>query len=164
MARHAAAQTLSSDLLTSGKPRFSQRTHHPPVEPCWPYQPPKHQLWIEPFRDTALLCVALFGQVLGAIPVNDLPADADPSAWSVDPQARTFYRSTYPAIWRGHAANRIMEAGGTPYMIGHPEHPFIYTPDGPDGPINLGVPMTHVESLDSAFDVVKRLAAERDRG
>lgn len=100
--------------------------------------------------------VALFGQVLGAIAVNDLPADGDPSAWSFDPRARTFYRSTFPAIWLGNAARRIQEAGGTPYMVADGDTPFIFTPDGPDGPVDLGVATQHVESIEEAFEVVRR--------
>ena len=87
------ARILSADLLGNAAPRFAQRTRYRPVERSWPYEPPKHQLWIKPREDTAVLMVALFGQVLGAVPVNDLPAEADPSAWALDPQVRTFYRS-----------------------------------------------------------------------
>jgi hypothetical protein len=61
-------------------PRFAQREHHPPVEPAWPFLPPKHQLWIEPKEDTAVLMIVLFGQVWGAVPVNDLPTEAEVSA------------------------------------------------------------------------------------
>lgn len=150
------ARILSEDLLGSRTPRFSQRTHHPPVEPIWPYLPPKHQVWIEPHKDTAVLLVALFGQVIGGVAINDLPAEADPSAWSFDPRARTFYRSTYPAIWLGNAARRIQEAGGTPYVIAAGDTPFVFTPDGPDGPVDLGVPTEHVESIDEAFEVARR--------
>ena len=147
---------MSCDLSSDRPPKFSQRTHHPPVNRAWPFEPPKHQLWIEPHKDTAVLMVALFGQVLGAVPVNDLPAESDPSAWSLDPRARTFYRSTWPAVWFGNAARRIQEVGGTPYMIGDPQHPFIYTPDGPDGPVDLGVPTIRVDSLEDAFQAVRR--------
>lgn len=155
------ARTLSADLLGSGAPRFMQRTHHPPVAPSWPYVPPNHQLWIQPHKDTAILMVALFGQVLGAVPVNDLPADGDPTAWSLDSQARTFYRSTYPAIWLGHAARRIQEAGGTPLIVAHPEHPFVYTPDGPDGPIELGVQTVRADSPTHAFEILRNHRQER---
>jgi HNH endonuclease len=156
------ARTLSHDLLTDGPPRFSQRTHHPPVERSWPYEPPKHQLWIQPHEDIAVLMVALFGQVLGAVPINDLPVNADPSAWSLDPHSRTFHRSTYPAIWLANAASRIQEAGGTPYVIADREHPFIYTPDGPDGPVDLGVAADRAESPRHALEIAKRPAAETD--
>jgi hypothetical protein len=114
-----------------------------------------------PTKNTAVLMVALFGQVLGAVPINDLPADGDPSAWSLDPRARTFYHSTYPAIWLGNAARRIQEAGGTPYVIADTEHPFVYTPDGPDGPVDLGVPTERAESPSHAIELAKRLSGVR---
>lgn len=150
------ARILSEDLLSRGAPRFAQRTHHPPVEPSWPYLPPKHQIWIQPHEGTAVLMVVLFGQVLGAVPVNDLPADAGPSAWSLDPRARTFYSSSYPAIWLANAARRIQEAGGTPCVLAAGDAPFVYTPDGPDGPVDLGVPTEHVESIEEGLELARR--------
>lgn len=81
------AAILSDDLLGDGEPQFSQRTHYPPVDRVWPYEPPKHRMWIEPAEDTAVLMVVLFGQVIGAVPLNDLPAEAERSAWSLDPGA-----------------------------------------------------------------------------
>lgn len=81
------AAILSSDLLSSEPPRFSHRSYYPPVEPVWPYVPPKHQMWIEAHDGTAVLMVVLFGQVLGAVPVSDEPPpDGAYSAWSLDPQ------------------------------------------------------------------------------
>jgi hypothetical protein len=154
------ARVLSRDLLSDSPPLFSQRTHHPPVERTWPYEPPKHQLWIQPHEDTAILRVALFGQVLGAVPVNDLPAHADPSAWALDPVQRSFYRSTFPAVWLANAARRIQEAGGTPYVFAGGEYPFIYTPDGPNGPIDFGVQMDHVDSPADALRTIRRLAED----
>ena len=38
------AAIMSEDLLGSAPPRFSQRTHYPPVESVWPFEPPKHQI------------------------------------------------------------------------------------------------------------------------
>jgi hypothetical protein len=52
------ARILSTDLLSDRAPRFSQRWHYPPVEEAWPYEPPKHRLWIEPYEDTAMLKIA----------------------------------------------------------------------------------------------------------
>jgi hypothetical protein len=156
------ARILSRDLLNDAPPRFAQRWHHPPVEPAWPYEPPKHRLWIEPHSDTALLHIALFGQVLGAIPVNDLPADAYPSAWSLDPRGREgksrVRRSTYPAIWLANTAHRALDVGGTPYVFAHSDYPFVYIPDGPDGPVDLGVPTERVSSPAEAFEVARRAA------
>jgi hypothetical protein len=156
------ARILSRDLLGDDPPRFDQRWHHPPVERAWPYEPPKHQLWIEPFKDTAILFVVLFGQVHGGVPVNDLPSEGHPTAWSLDPRARTMYRTGWPAIWLGNAARRIEEKGGTPVLIAHPDHPFIYTPHGPDGPIVLGVATETVNSPAEAFELVRRWNQERD--
>jgi hypothetical protein len=47
------ARILSRDLLSDEPPRFGQRDHHPPVQAAWPFEPPKHRLWIAPYRDTA---------------------------------------------------------------------------------------------------------------
>jgi hypothetical protein len=151
------AVTLSRDLLGPGPLRLAQRSHHPPVSPTWPYLPPKHVLWIESRRDTAVLMVALFGQVLGAVPVNDLPATGDPSAWSFDPSEGSYFRSTYPAIWLASAARRINQAGGTPVLVGHPDYPFIFTPDGPDGPIDLGIKTFRAESAIDALRVAREI-------
>jgi hypothetical protein len=107
--RHALI--LSRDLHGSEPPRFAQRGHYPPVEPIWPYQPPGHRLWIEPHDGSAVLMIVLFGQVLGAVPVNDLPAKGDPSAWSLDPRDQTVHRSTFPAIWLGSAMARLNREG-----------------------------------------------------
>jgi hypothetical protein len=121
---HAAI--LSDDLLGDGQPRFAQRDHHPPVEVAWPYEPPKHAIWIEPWEDTAVLMIVLFGQLHGAVPVNASEAQRDPSAWSLDPLRRSFFRSTHHALHLAHAARVVERAGGTPIPIAHPEHPFVF--------------------------------------
>ncbi len=158
------ARTLSADLLGDHPPRFGQRWHYPPVEAAWPYEPPKHRLWIEPFENTAILKVALFGQVLGAVPVNDLPADAYPSAWSLDPHGRTgesrTHRSTFEAMHLATVARRAENKGGTSIAILDPDRPFVYIPDGPDGAVDLGVQLPRVDSLDDAVAFVQR---ERER-
>ncbi|UUY01732.1 HNH endonuclease [Svornostia abyssi] len=146
------ATILSTDLLGDDPPQLGQRTHHPPVSPSWPYTPPDHQIWIEPHADTAVLMVSLFGQVLGGVPLGDSSAHRDPSAWSLDPHARRVHRTTYPAVWFAHAALRVLEAGGTPFVVGS-DAPFMYVPDGPDGPVELGVPFERVESPAHAFGV-----------
>jgi hypothetical protein len=150
------ARVLSRDLLDDRPPRFAQRSHHPPVEPSWPYEPPKHRLWIQPHQDTAVLMIALFGQVLGAVPINDLPAEATISAWSLDPQTGEYYRSTYHAMWAATVARRANVAGGTPLMIETEEGPLVYIPDGPDGPIDMGAEMARVQSSAEVVEWVER--------
>jgi hypothetical protein len=154
------AQILSADLRGNHSPRFAQRWHYPPVEPAWPYEPPKHRLWIEPFENTAILKIALFGQILGAVPINDLPADAYPSAWSLDPHGQTgqprTHRSTFQALHLASVARRAEAAGGTAIVVAHPDHPFVYVPDGPNGPIDLGAELPRVESVDEALAFAQR--------
>lgn len=155
------ARTLSRDLLSERPPRFSQRTHYPPVEQLWPFEPPKHQLWIQPADDTAVLMVVLFGQVLGAVPVNDLPAEAGPSAWSLDPRRRSWFPSNYPAIWLATAAARASRSGASPVLVAHPDHPVVFVPDGPAGPVDVGAPLERVASPAEAFNIAKRLHESR---
>jgi hypothetical protein len=141
------ATILSDDLLGDSEPRFAQRDHHPPVEPAWPYEPPKHAIWIERFRDTAVLMITLFGQLHGGVPVNSSEAEFDlPSAWSIDPLRRTVHRTTPVALQMASTALAVERAGGTAVFVAHPEHPFVYIPDGPDGPVPLPVKLPRVES------------------
>ncbi len=151
------ASLLSADLLADKHAQPAQRNHHPPVSPTWPYLPPTHQLWIEPREETAILMVALFGQVLGAVRLGNASRSADPSAWSLNPEEQTFYRSTFPAIWLAHAARRIQDAGGTPYAVADPDYPFIYVPDRPDGAVDLGVRTARVDSPAHALEAVRKM-------
>lgn len=155
------ARILSRDLLSDRPLRFIQRTHYPPVEEFWPFEPPKHEMWIQPADDTAVLMVVLFGQVLGAVPVNDLPAEADPSAWSLDPRQHSWFPGSYPANWLAAVANRASRAGAKPLLVAHPDHPFVYIPDGPAGAVDIGGPSERVESPAQAFEIVRRLHFER---
>lgn len=150
------AVILSRDLLGGGAPRFAQRTHHPPVEPAWPFEPPRHQLWIEPRDDTAILMVAIFGQILGAVPVNDLPAEARVSSWTLDPHARSCWRTSWHAMWGANVARRANKAGGTPVLIQTDDGPLVFIPDGPEGPIDMGIELPHVDSPREALEWAAR--------
>lgn len=68
------ATILSDDLLRGQPPRFAQRWFYPPVEPAWPFEPPKHRLWIQASDQTVILWIAVFGEVIGAVPIGDAPA------------------------------------------------------------------------------------------
>ncbi|HEV7584928.1 MAG TPA: HNH endonuclease [Solirubrobacteraceae bacterium] len=150
---HAAI--MSEDLLGGGKPRFDQPETHPPIAVAWPYQPPKHVAWIERYQDVAVLLVVLFGQLHGGVPINAADAEYDlPSAWSLDPQRRSVHRTTYPATYFGSAAAVVTKAGGTAIMVDHPEHPFIFIPDGPDGPVDLPVDLPRAESAIHALELL----------
>jgi HNH endonuclease len=151
------ASILSADVLGSEKPRFGQRTHYPPVEPVWPYEPPKHQMWIEHRDSTATLTIVLFGQVIGAVPVSDVPPPQGAySAWTLDPEARAFRRSSYPAVWHGTAAARLTKAGYNVVSVLNedPERSFLYVADGPDGPADLPIPTIRVDSPLHALELV----------
>ena len=155
------ASILSSDLLGSDPPRFNQRTHYPPVEPVWPYEPPAHRLWIEMYKDTAILHVVLFGQVLGVVPVSArLPPSGAYSAWSLDPRKRTFHRSSFPAIMLGTAAAKMTQAGHNVLLVNRPEHPLVYVEDGPDGPAELPIETLRATSPEQAIRLLDDLARQ----
>lgn len=152
------ASILSADVLGAEEPRFGQRTHYPPVEPVWPYEPPKHQMWIEYREGTATLTIVLFGQVIGAVPVSSqAPPQGAFSAWTFDPQARSFRRSSYPAVWHGTAAARLTNAGYNVVSMldPDPERSFLYIADGPDGPADVPIPTVRVDSPMHALQLVQ---------
>ena len=141
-------------MLGDGEPTFAQQSHYPPVEPSWPYEPPKHAMWIERFKDTAVLMIALFGQVLGGVPLNAAEAPFDlPSAWMLDPLKRQVHRSTPDAMHIAHAALVVERAGGTSVAV-LGEKPFLYIPDGPDGPVKLPVELPRADSISHAFELL----------
>lgn len=149
------AARLSQDLLGEGQPHLRQRTHYPPVELVWPFQPPKHQLWIEPRDGVSVLMIALFGQVIGAVPINDKPPPAGAySAWTLDPMARSVTQSSFPAVWLGTAAARMTAAGHNVVTVLSGDHPFMFVEDGPDGPAEIPVPTTRAESPSHALQLV----------
>jgi hypothetical protein len=153
------AKILSDDLLRGRPPRFVQRWLYPPVEPVWPFEPPKHRLWIHPSEETVILWVALFGEVIGAVPIGDVPApDAQHTAWSLDPIGGTgepgVRRTRYEAMHGATLAVRATRMGAD--VVSIPELGLVYIPDGPDGPVDLGVTLTRVESVDEAIEFAKR--------
>lgn len=156
---HAAI--LSADVLDSGEPRFAQRTHYPPVQPVWPYEPPKHQAWVEYHEGTASLMIVLFGQIIGSVPVSDQePPLGCYSAWTLDPLARTFRRSSYPAVWQGTAAARLTREGHDVLTVAGPGEGFMYVADGPSGPAELPIFTIRAESPSHAF---RLLSAAREQ-
>jgi hypothetical protein len=103
----------------------------------------------------AVLTVALFGQLLGAIPIaTEQPPQGAYSAWGFDPVGRTFYRSSFPAIWLGAAAARVTRMGADAVAVMHPESPFIFIPDGPDGPVDLPISTVRADSPQHALEIV----------
>jgi hypothetical protein len=141
------ALILNRDLLGSKAPQFSQRSHYPPVERVWPFEPSKHRIWIEPYNDTAVLMVVLFGQVQGAVPIGDLPGPtANPSAWSIDPLVGRVERSTYPAVKFGTAMAQLTQEGHDVVAFADPERPFFFIADGPNGPADLPIPTMRANS------------------
>jgi hypothetical protein len=158
------AQILSGDLLGRGAPQFAQRSHYPPVEVVWPFEPPKHRIWIEPHEDTAVLMIVLFGQLLGAVPVSDIPGPtAEPSAWSVDPLEGSVERSNYPAVKYGTAAARLTQEGhNVVTVLRGSEEPFFYIEDGPDGPADVPIPTMRAESPTEGFKLFQRVLREQE--
>jgi hypothetical protein len=83
----------------------------------------------------SVLMIALFGQIIGAVPINgEPPPDGAYSAWTLDPLARSVTQSSFPAVWLGTAAARMTAAGHDVVMVPGGEHPFMFVEDGPDGP------------------------------
>lgn len=148
------ARSLSADLLTDAPPRLSQqREHYPPIGENWPFEPPKHVLWIDDFKDIAMLHVVLFGQVLGAVALNNAGAPSEYSAWRFDPVAREFSHSSYPAIWLGWAAARASKLGHRSLTV-FGDKPFLYVEDGPEGPMEIPDPTLRADSLVDALRIV----------
>jgi hypothetical protein len=153
------AKILSDDLLRGHPPRFAQRWFYPPVEPAWPFEPPKHRLWIHPSDETVILWIALFGEVIGAVPIGDLPAlDAQHTAWTLDPIGGTgeprVRRTDYETLHGATVAVRATQMGAD--VVSITELGVVYIPDGPDGPVDLGVTLPRVESIDEAIEFAKR--------
>jgi hypothetical protein len=151
------ALILSRHLLGNKAPQFSQRSHYPPVERVWPFEPPKHRIWIESHNDTAVLMVVLFGQVQGAVPVGDLPGPTpDPSAWSIDPLVGRVEHSTYPAVRFGTAVAQLTQEGHDVMAFADPEYPFFYVADGPNGPADLPIPTMRANSPAHGLELFNR--------
>jgi hypothetical protein len=154
------AQELSTDLLSDEPPKHSQqRQHYPPLGETWPFLPPRHVLWIDDFKDSAILHVVLFGQLLGAVTLNDAGAPSEYSAWRFEPAKREFGHSSYPAIWLGTAAALASKTGRRSLTVLDTESPFLYVEDGPDGPMEMPVPTARAESPVDAL----RIAAQHLR-
>ena len=153
------ARRLSADLLSDEPPKLSQqREHYPPIGETWPFLPPRHVLWIDDFEDTAILYVVLFGQVLGAVVINNAGAPSEYSAWRFDPQRRDFGPSSYPAIWLGAAAARASATGRQSVTVLEPDHAFIFIEDGPEGPMGIPGP---TQRADSPVDALRIVAQHR---
>lgn len=153
------AKILSDDLLRGHPPRFAQRWFYPPVETAWPFEPPKHRLWMQASDQTVILGIALFGEVMGAVPIVDLPApSAQHTAWSLDPIGGTgqprVHRSTYESLYGASVAVRATQKGAD--VISIPDLGLVYIPDGPDGPVDLGVELPRVDSIDQAIEYAER--------
>jgi hypothetical protein len=153
------AAILSDDVLRGHPPRFSQRWFYPPVEPAWPFEPPKHRLWIHSAEETVILWIALFGEIIGAVPLADVPApSARHTAWTLDPIGGTgeprVRRTTYETLHGATVAARATQMGAD--VVSIPELGLVYIPDGPDGPVDLGAALPRVESIDEAIEYARR--------
>jgi hypothetical protein len=121
----------------------------------WPFEPPAHRIWIEPYEDTAVLGIVLFGQVQGAVPVGDLPGpSAEPSAWSLDPVTGEVARSSFPAIRFGTAAARLTNEGHDVVLIDAGKgEPYFFVADGPDGPAEMPIPTMRADSPEHGLEL-----------
>jgi hypothetical protein len=156
------AHRLSLDLRWEEPPKLSaQREHFPPLGETWPFLPPRHVLWIDDVADTAILHVVLFGQLLGAVPVNKAGEPSEYSAWRFNPENRDFNHSSYPAIWHGTAAALATRGGRNVVSVVDAENSFTYIEDGPNGPMDIPVPTLRA---DSPADALRVFAKHRGGG
>lgn len=101
---------------------------------------------------------ALFGQIIAAVPLSsERPPQGTYSAWSFDPGAHSFYRSSFPAIWLGSAAARITRTGRDVVSVADPERAFVFIPDGDAEPIELPIPTMRADSPTHAYQLVSAL-------
>jgi HNH endonuclease/SEC-C motif len=159
------AHALSADLHSDEPPKHSQqREHYPPLGEAWPFLPPRHVLWIDDVRDVAILHVVLFGQLLGAVALNNAGAPSEYSAWRFEPAKREFGHSSYPAIWLGTAAALASRTGRRSVSVLGTESPFLYVEDGPEGPMEIPAPTLRAESAVDALRIASRHLREEPSG
>jgi hypothetical protein len=150
---HAAM--LSKNLLGTDPPQIRQQAHYPPVEPVWPYRPPKHVAWIDRHDEVAVLMVVLFGQVVGAVPIgNAQPPQRAYTGWIFEPIKRTFHRTSYPAMMLGAAAARLTQEGHDVLTMPDAPTPWMFIADGPNGPAELPIPTLPADSPQHALEMV----------
>jgi hypothetical protein len=149
------ARRLSADLLSDEPPKLSeQREHFPPVGETWPFLPPRHVLWIDDVGEAAILHVVLFGQVLGAVPINHADAPSEYSAWRFDPKKRNFSHSSYPAIYHAMVAVLATKTGRNAVSVLADDQSFTFIEDGPEGPMDFPVPTLRADSPVDALRIV----------
>ena len=153
----AHARLLSVDLRSDEPPKLAeQREHVPPLGETWPFLPPRHTIWIDDVGDTAILHVVLFGQLLGAVPINRAGAASEYSAWRFEPKKREFGHSSYPAIYHGTVAAMATQTGRNVLSMMVGETPFTYIEDGPDGPMDIPVPTLRADSPADALRILTK--------
>jgi SEC-C motif len=158
----ALARRLSLCLRSEEHPKLSQqREHFPPLGETWPFLPPRHVLWIDDVADTAILHVVLFGQLLGAVPINKAGEPSEYSAWRFNPEKRDFNHSSYPAIWHGTVAALATRSGRNVVSVVDAENSFTYIEDGPNGPMDI--PALTLRA-DSPADALRVFAKHRGGG
>jgi hypothetical protein len=151
------AHRLSADLLSAEPPKLAeQREHFPPLGENWPFLPPRHILWIDDVGDVAVLHVVLFGQLLGAVPINRAGAESEYSAWRFEPQKRDFSHSSYPAIWHAMAAVLAIQTGRNVVSILGGDTPFTFIEDGSQGPMDIPVATVRVDSPADALRIIAK--------
>jgi HNH endonuclease/SEC-C motif len=154
------ARQLSADLRSDEPPKLAeQREHFPPLGETWPFLPPRHVLWIDDVGEAAVLHVVIFGQVLGAVPINQAGAPSEYSAWRFDPKKRDFNHSSYPAIWHAMVAVLATQSGRNVVSVLAGKKPFTFIEDGAEGPMDIPVLTLRA---DSALDAVNIIARHQD--
>jgi len=151
------ARLLSADLRSDDAPKLAeQREHVPPLGETWPFLPPRHTLWIDDVGDAAILHVVLFGQLLGAVPINHAGAASEYSAWRFQPQKRDFGHSSYPAIYHGTVAAMATQTGRNVVSMLAGDSPFTFIEDGPEGPMDIPVPTLRADSPVDALRILTK--------
>lgn len=159
------ARRLSADLLSEEPPKLAeQREHFPSLGENWPFLPPGHILWIDDVGDAAVLHAVLFGQLVGAVPMNRAGAASKYSAWRFEPQKRDFSHSSYPAIWHSMVAVLATQAGRNVVSMLDGEKPFTFIEDGPQGPMGIPVPSMRADSPADALRIIAKHAGGKAGG
>ena len=64
------------------------------------------------------------------------------------------HRTNYESLHGASVAVRATQKGAD--VISIPELGLVYIPDGPDGPVDLGVTLPRVDSIDEAIEYAKQ--------
>ena len=68
------------------------------------------------------------------------------------------HRTNYESLHGASVAVRATQKGAD--VVSIPELGLVYIPDAPDGPVDLGVTLPRVDSIDEAIELARRARSE----